>query len=335
VPSTAHCIKTLRPLLPEAAFRPAPRKLATAGLHVAVAVTGWLAIRYLPWPCWPLVSLGIGVSLGAIAFLAHETIHGSVVRSRPLRDVAEIALFSLLLIPRSVYRRVHHLHHRSTNSLQDPDRRFLPDELTGPASAYARLFFPNRQWRYGGVWLLHFIAYSIRHTIAAFSPRPRRHALVTAAPAYTGRERLAIASEIAVILALQAAILLIAGDHSPHRLIAYLFAVPLPIAIMSAAVSLYFFTNHGLKPIGEDGDVLAGSTSIAVPRAFDWLHSHFSYHVEHHLFPSVSSDYYPLVSALLRDHFGEQYHRMTIGGAWSALLRSDVAARRRDRPAPA
>ena len=52
--TTAHYVRTLRPLLPDAAFRPAPDKLAKAGLHVAVIVTGWLAIRYLPLACWPV-----------------------------------------------------------------------------------------------------------------------------------------------------------------------------------------------------------------------------------------------------------------------------------------
>ena len=327
-PTTAHCVRTLRPLLPDAAFRPAPDKLANAGLHVAVVVAGWLAIRYLPLACWPLAGLLIGVSLSAIAFLAHETIHGSVVRNRPLRDVVEILLWSLLLMPRTVYKRVHHLHHRSTNSEQDPDRRFLPDELTGAASAYGRMFFPNRQWRYGALWFLHFIAYSIRHTDAAFSSQPERLPLVTAVPRYTLKERLAIGSELAIILALLVAVWFLVARPSAHPLLAYLCAVPLPVVIMSAFVSFYFFTNHGLKPVSDNADVLAGSTSIAVPWLFNWLHSNFSYHVEHHLFPGVSSDYYPLVGDLLRRHFGGEYHRITASDAWAALIRSDVAARR-------
>jgi fatty acid desaturase len=78
--------------------------------------------------------------------------------------------------------------------------------------------------------------------------------------------------------------------------------------------------------------VLAGSTSVAVPRAFDWFHSNFSYHA-HHLFPAMNSDYYPLVSALLRERFGEHYHRLTIGTAWTALLGAEVAATHRDQAA--
>jgi len=322
-------------LLPDAAFRPATYRLAKVGLHVAVVVTGWLAIRYLPSPYWPVIALVIGISLSAIAFLAHDAIHGSIVRNGPLRTIVEILLWSLLLMPRSVYKRVHHRHHRSTNSEDDPDRRFLPNELTVAASAYARTFFPNKQWRYGAIWFLHFVAYSVRHTSAAFSSLPQRLGLVTAVPSYTLRERLAIGSELAIIVLLQAAAWFIAADASAHRLMAYAFAVPVPIVVMSAAVSFYFFTNHGLKPIGEDADVLAGSTSIIVPRPFNWLHSNFSYHAEHHLFPAMNSDYYPLVSELLRKHFGAEYHRVTAGSAWAALLRSEIAASLRKQPAPA
>ncbi|HXQ41480.1 MAG TPA: fatty acid desaturase, partial [Candidatus Udaeobacter sp.] len=191
------------------------------------------------------------------------------------------------------------------------------------------------------LWFLHFIAYSIRHTDAAFSSQPERLSLVTAVPRYSLKERLAIALELAIILALQVAVWFLVAHASAHPLLAYLFAVPLPVVIMSAFVSFYFFTNHGLKPVSDDADVLAGSTSIAVPRLFNWLHSNFSYHVEHHLFPAMSSDYYPLVGDLLRRHFGQHYHRMTAGDAWAALIRSDVAARRGDshgyeaQPAPA
>jgi fatty acid desaturase len=320
--------------LPDAAFRPASGKLATAGLHVAVVVTGWLAIRYLPPASWPVAGLLIGLSLSAIAFLAHETIHGSVVRNRTLRAAVEILLWSLLLMPRTVYKRVHHLHHRTTNSEQDPDRRFLPDELNLAASAYGRMFFPNRQWRYGASWFLHFIAYSVRHTGAALSSRPERLPLVTAVPRYVPKERLAIGSELAVILALQVAVWLLVAHPTAHPRLAFLCAVPLPVVIMSAFVSFYFFTNHGLKPVSDDADVLTGTTSIAVPRLFNWLHSNFSYHVEHHLFPAVSSDYYPLVGALLREHFGQDYHRIAAGRAWAVLIRSEVAASRRGRPAP-
>jgi fatty acid desaturase len=328
--ATAQFARTLRPLLPEAAFRPAPRRLALAGLHVAVVVMGWLAIRYLPSTFWPVAVLLIGVSLSAIAFLAHDAIHGSVVRTRPLRDLVEILLWSLLLMPRSVYKRVHHLHHRCTNSEADPDRRFLPDELTPLASAYGRMFFPNRQWRYGPLWFLHFIAYSIRHTRAALSSDPEQLSAMTAVPRYTMKERLAIALELAIILALQLAVWFLIAHPSAHPRLAYVCAVALPVIIMSAFVSFYFFTNHGLKPVSDDADVLAGSTSIAVPRLFNWLHSNFSYHVEHHLFPAMSSDYYPMVGELLRRHFPAQYHRVTAGDAWSALIRSEVAATRQN-----
>ena len=64
-----------------------------------------------------------------LATLATHRKDGSVVKNRVLRPLAEIALFSLLVMPRTVYRRVHHRHHRSTNSQHDPDRRFLPNEI--------------------------------------------------------------------------------------------------------------------------------------------------------------------------------------------------------------
>jgi fatty acid desaturase len=56
---------------------------------------------------------------------------------------------------------------------------------------------------------------------------------------------------------------------------------------------------------------------------FDWLHSNFSYHTEHHLFPNVSADFYPLVSKLLLEHYPTRYHRIPLAEAWRLLWKGE------------
>jgi fatty acid desaturase len=78
---------------------------------------------------------------------------------------------------------------------------------------------------------------------------------------------------------------------------------------------------HGLAELH---DPLLGSTSVDVPPLLDRLHSNFSYHTEHHLFPSMSSDYYPLVSKILQERFPERYHRLSYREAWRKLWQGEL-----------
>ena len=75
----------------------------------------------------------------------------------------------------------------------------------------------------------------------------------------------------------------------------WLFAYVIPLLIANFIVMAYIATNHRLNPIVPVNDPLANCLSVTVPRWVDVLHFNFSYHTEHHLFPAMSSKYYPLV----------------------------------------
>jgi fatty acid desaturase len=68
------------------------------------------------------------------------------------------------------------------------------------------------------------------------------------------------------------------------------------------------------------------TTSVVVYRIFDRLHLNFSYHTEHHLFPGMNSDYYPKVSQLLTERYGNRYNRIRFGDAWNRLWKVPVFA---------
>jgi len=313
-------VRTLMPLLPREAFAPNPRKLYVIALHIVIVLIGVAACRFVDKLYWPLLSIPIGISMGAMAFLAHDVSHRSVVRDRRLLYLTELVIWGFLYIPPTVWRRVHASHHVHTNGRDDPDRRFLREELTPVTTAYAVTFFPNRWMKYSVICLLHFVAYSFRHTITALYPGRSKPKNVTAKPAYSGRDKLRIVFEIAYIAVLQLGLAWLAGSAT-----AYCWAVLVPIALMSAAVSFYFFTNHSLNPLNEDGDILAATTSVVVPRSFNLLHSNFSYHAEHHLFPHMNSDYYPLVGNLIEQKFPQSYQRIPVLSAWSQLWKLALA----------
>jgi fatty acid desaturase len=313
-------VRTLMPLLPREAFAPNTRKLYVIGLHIAIVLIGVAAFRFVGRPYWPLLSVPIGISMGAMAFLAHDVGHRSVVRDRRLLYLTELAIWGILYIPPTVWRRVHASHHVHTNGHDDPDRRFLREELTPLTSAYAVTFFPNRWLKYSIIYLLHFVAYSLRHTVTAFYPGRIKPGSVTAKPAYSGRDKMWIGLEIGYIAMLHLGLASLAGGAT-----AYCWAVLVPIVMMSAAVSFYFFTNHSLNPLNEDGDILAATTSVVVPRPLNVLHSNFSYHAEHHLFPHMNSDYYPLVGTLIEQNFPASYQRIPVLSAWSQLWKLALA----------
>jgi fatty acid desaturase len=119
--------------------------------------------------------------------------------------------------------------------------------------------------------------------------------------------------ELAVIVAFQVALGLFLGSWWR-----YVLAVPVPLLVASSVAMIYIFTNHFLNPLCEKADPLVGATSVSVPKFFDWLHDNNSYHTEHHLFPSMNPRFYPMVSALLTEHFPDRYNRLAIGEAMAA-----------------
>jgi fatty acid desaturase len=305
--------RVLMPEIPRQAFEPAPRKLWTIAAHLVVIAGGWITLPRVAPVYWPLVSLTIGFSLSCIALIAHDVSHRNVVRSRFLLYPLELLLWSLVCVPTTVWRRAHSYHHIATNAVDDPKRRFLKSEAGVTTATYGALFYPHRGLRYNPLCLLYFATTNIRNLVAAFYVGDSKPRLVPSKPAYTHRDRLKIVFELAVIVAIQIAIWASVG----HR--AFVSASLFPVFVASAVASLYFFASHAFRPLRNDGDVLEASTSIVLPRIIDKLHVNQSYHTEHHLFPNMNPDYYPLVGQLIERHFLRSYHRIPVSLAWSQM----------------
>lgn len=128
--------------------------------------------------------------------------------------------------------------------------------------------------------------------------------------------------EIVVILLIQLLIL-----HAvDYNVWSYFWLGPFTVYVCSAILSAYISTNHGLNAIVDDTDPVLSSMSVRVPRFLDFLHSNFSYHTEHHVFPSMNSSYYPMVSKLLREHFPERYNRMDFREVYTEVWRASPYA---------
>ena len=89
---------------------------------------------------------------------------------------------------------------------------------------------------------------------------------------------------------------------------------------LTSCISMsYIFTNHFLNPLSHEADPVRGTTSVIVPAWVDRFHWNFSYHTEHHVFPTMNSDYYPALSCELARRFPGEYQRIPMGEAWRRL----------------
>src|SRR5689334_10899706 len=81
--------RVLRQALPAKAFAPAHSRLAWLPVHAVLIVLSTLAISrgLTRWPVTLLLSLVIGVSFAGLTFVAHEALHGGIVRGRRLRHL--------------------------------------------------------------------------------------------------------------------------------------------------------------------------------------------------------------------------------------------------------
>ena len=250
-------IHRIRGELPRRAFLPAPKKLARMFMHLGVAVLGYLAFRLTSAiPIYFLLSIVIGHSLACIAFLAHELAHGAIIKARAPRYAYEFFFWALLLVPATVWRRVHnHTHHVHASTPKDPDRAFLRSEASPLTRWYTRIFYPNiRGCRWNPIIAFHFIPYIARNVIASFYPSVLKPVLVPAKPSYATSQHLLIIFELLGIVALQVCIFFLVG----RDWLAYLWASPGAYLVTSSVTMTYIFTNHFLNPIAETSDPVLG-----------------------------------------------------------------------------
>ena len=327
-PIAATEIRLLRAQLPSEAFAPNRRRIGEAVLHSAVILAGYAGVRLFPW-CGPLAALIIGHALACLAFIGHEASHNAVVRHTFFRNALCFWTLSLNIVPPTMWNRLHNdAHHQHAGTPDDPDRPFLEEEHEPVTSWYARLTYPSADTFIGILVFAHFVIYLARNIATVFYPGSRKPVVVPARPKYSRHERVSVAMELVAMAALQVGVFFIVGADWSN----YVWVSPAALVVASAVVMMYVFTNHFLNPITRDHDPVAGTTSVIVPPVLNRLHGHFSYHTEHHLFPSLNSDYYPRVSEALRRQAPDRYQQLPLGEAWRRLWRTSTF-RTRDTPA--
>ncbi|WP_404790341.1 fatty acid desaturase family protein [Altericista sp. CCNU0014] len=324
--SQAEYVKKLRPLLPDDAFLPDLSKGWILAINLAILGLGWAIAAdldrwhwYWLWLYLPLAA-AMGNSIIVLLFSCHDLMHGSAARhSRAFRLMSFLGL-SMFWMPPTLWRAVHNReHHRNTNSALDPDRNYLYQQPKTWGKWIQDCFVPsvevNPVWLTVGMahaWGIH--TFRNATSVLLFNTGLVRY--VPAAFKVSRRERWAIAIELTLISAIHLGIL----SYLQFDPIALVLSYFVPLWIGYAGVMFYIYTNHMLSPMTAINDPLINSVSLRVPKLLDLLHFNFSYHTEHHIFPGMNSDYYPVVQALLLLHYPKRFHLLPFRRAWQTML---------------
>jgi len=270
-----------------------------------------MAAGHLPALLWPVASLVIGTCMGTMGFLGHEVLHGGIVRGR----VAIRALGWVCLLPFTVsptlwtnwHNRVHHNHCAQVG--RDPDMYpTLAEYRDQPAARIMADYFGLGGRRITSLLSL-FIGFTGQSQQMLW--QGRMLGILT-----TPLWRRAIV-EFLLGAAVWVGVAFVVGWP------AFAFVYLIPLLVANTIVMAFIMTNHNLNPLtGDVNDPLVNSLSVTLPRPLEWFTLDFGYHVEHHLFPTMSARHGRMVRTLLREHFGSHYQSLPLTSALAQLYRT-------------
>ncbi len=326
IPQSVYA-KSLRSQLPKEAFEPDPSKLNLLVINLLILGLGWgMGSQLHRWPTqWLWLYLPFALimanSVTVLAFASHDLMHGSVTRNYKLANRLAVITQTVLWMPPTLWKIVHNrIHHNRTNSPEDPDRNYYFQQPNTMGKRVQALLFPSSEvalpWLVLGV-MIGWGIYTFRNILSVLIWNGSSSVLAPATFTVSQREKWAIARELAVMMVLHLGIL-VCLSFNPLQIA---FAYVLPIALGYAVMMAYIYTNHLVSPMTEINDPLVNSISLGVPKFIDLLHIHFSHHGEHHIFPGLNSDYYPMVRDLLRQQYSDRMGYV-VGAvdAWKMLL---------------
>ena len=298
--SVQHYAREVRAHLAPAVFQPARSRLFWLPVHLAVIVA-LAAFVVAGEPSWPIAlacAIVAGHSWGCLGFLAHEALHHALTKNRLVEKLVGYAGFGLYGLSPTLWVAWHNqAHHGNTGRpVADPDgfgRLGFWEK-----SALVRMlekFSPGSGHKRSGAFLFFWFSLHSFLVLVFHSQRNGYYARVSKRVVYT---------ESAAAWAFWIAVLALVGPWN------FLFVYVVPTLVANAMVMSYIATNHFLNPLTEVNDPLANSLSVTGPRWLEALHLHFGYHVEHHVFPTMSGRHAPAVRDVLRRLYGERYLTM-------------------------
>jgi fatty acid desaturase len=299
--------RELRARLPKKVFEPVPARLAWLPVHwMLVVFELYLLTRTSSLLPRLGLSLLLGASFAGLAFVAHEALHGALSRRRSVRYLAGTLGFLPFCLSPTLWVAWHNrVHHRNTNVPGvDPDCLATEREYAESRAVRLSTFLQTRSF---GLFTL-LVGFTIQSLTVLL--RSKRLGYVTA-----HEHKLAWAQTFSAVVFWGGV-----GTWTGFHL--FFWAYVLPLMIGNAIVMAHIVTNHGQMPLDEGAGPVATSLSVTVPRWFSFYTLDFGFHVEHHLLPTVSHRYGPLIREVLLDVAKESYLSMPLTKALAAFFRN-------------
>lgn len=276
-----------------------------------------------------LLSVITGIALTSLSFFLHDLFHSSIIKSKQLAYLTGLSIGVFNLFSPLFWKKVHNFHHARTGNIDDPDRSYILTET--PEGIIERLAYKLRIsneaihpivsllfMSTGFFWyFLNTMLYGLvyRQKVTKEDKKYKRIHLL-----FNSKERLIVLLELITILGFQGFLFLYA---SGANILNYFLISILPIAISHFITMAYIHTNHFLSPLtGEIDDPLINSLSLKNSPLVDRIFSNFSHHVEHHLFPAMSSTHYPKVRKLLLKLYPDRFQLIPMIDAIKLLFKT-------------
>lgn len=293
-------------------FAPARSRGLWLPFHVSVIATLIYCVsagHVASVPLWPVVSILIGCCFAGIVFLGHETLHGAVVRGRwAIRSAGWVCLLPCTLSPTlwtAWHNRVHHNHCGQAGI--DPD--MYPTLAEYRSQRAARLMADHFGLGRRRPLSLLSLLFGFTGQSLQMLWKSRSNGILSAA-----QHRRAVLETLAGVL-------FWAGVAALVGLVPFVFVYVIPLVVTNFIVMIFIMTNHNLSPLTPaTNDPLINSLSVTLPRALEWLTLDFGFHVEHHLFPTMSTRHGREVRRALRAQFPDLYQSMPLGRALARLF---------------
>jgi fatty acid desaturase len=270
--------------LPSQAFVRHPLRLVWILPHLAIiGLAIWSTASQMPILIQGLAAVLAGNSYACLMFLGHEVAHGAVVKSRFLQNLV-LGLGGIIFVtPPRLWRAWHNsMHHRFTNIPdEDPDNfgKIEDWDRMPIVGRWLLKLAPGSFGWFGAVFLMWGFTAQSQAVLWVKSRRWSHRVL----------DRKKAGIEVGVMVGIWIAVAIASGLQRA------VFTVMIPMAVANAVVMSYIITNHWIRPLSIHCDSLGTTMSVKTWTLIDRLHFHFSHHVEHHFFPNLGSQHYPLV----------------------------------------
>jgi len=290
----------LRSKLPSNIFEPKVERVFWLVGYVLIIAMAFSALALFQLPIIVKIALGlvIGTFFGGLGFFAHELLHGSVIRNRKLQDVIGFFCLMPFFISPTFWRYWHNLlHHGKTQAIiADPDA--YPTLKIYRYSKFMQFMFPFTPGSGHKRGYLYFFFWFSFHVFVAQTYLRFRNSI------FSKMDQTRVSLEFGAQILIWGSFLYWMG---PHNLL-WTFVIPL-FAQNYFAMS-YIATNHNLSPLTKINDPLRNSLTVTNHPWLEWLHLNFGYHVEHHIFPTVSGLHAKKIHAVLKSDFPEDFRYM-------------------------